>query len=137
MIQIFSANLTHYHTSHNRVVGHTLRAIRENRGIQDQDLARNLGVSISNLNKIEGGNRVLTLNEFFRWCDLLNVDYGGVMDMIREIEQGLIQRGVTMRGPRSVIKSSPFPYDTMRSIVSNMPLMIGRYSQVDPGFITI
>lgn len=137
MIQRFGTNLSHFHTSHNRIVGHTLRAIRENKGIQDQEFARYLGVSTGNLNKIEGGNRVLSINEFMKWCDVMKLDYGSVLDMVREIEQALMNAGVNLRGANRLIKTSPFPYDTLRNIVSNIPLMYGKYSSVDPGFITI
>ena len=72
------------------MIGRTVRRLRQDRGLTQQNLAERLGISASYLNLIEHDQRSVTASLLFKLADLLRVDLADLSGSAeRQMETGL------------------------------------------------
>lgn len=72
-------------THFNKRLGNTIRAIRQMRGLTQEQLAERVGLDKSYLGRLENGRRTTTLETIKRIADALNVNYA-VLLLFTEID---------------------------------------------------
>lgn len=68
-------------------VGQLLLAVREQAGLPQVDVSAAVGVSQSQLSKMERGKRAITIDELDRWCAKLAIDLCRLLDEAHSMTQ--------------------------------------------------
>lgn len=98
-----SNNLPLNETTYPAIVGRILAAHREERQIEQSDIANQIGVSQSTWSRIERGETALTVEALARAAKVLGVSSSSVLDDADRAKEGLAQMDVKvlMDRPRS------------------------------------
>lgn len=62
-----------------KAIGQALRMAREDRGLDQSDVAQEMGVSQSTWSRKETGTDTVTMEQVFRFCELVGADPGKLM----------------------------------------------------------
>ncbi len=61
-----------------------LTKIRNDRGMTQQELGDRLGLTKSSICRYEAGEREIKMSDFFKICDIYNVDAYALLDEVRK-----------------------------------------------------
>ena len=84
------------HTSDNRVLLRLLKQRRQDRGLSQAGLARELGRNQTLVSKVENGDRRLDLVELRAWLSAMHVDF---LAFMRELDETIGASRVFKAGP--------------------------------------
>lgn len=74
-------------TQDQQTLGRALRALRKQRGIELEDLARRLGVHRTYVSQVENGRRGVRWHTVLRFLDALDTDLHRLADAITDAER--------------------------------------------------
>ncbi len=95
-------------TTYQTVLGRLIAQKRKEKGIDQEEMARRVGVSRSTWSRIESGSSALNMDQLARAASALGIPLGELMLEVDDVVRELRRRNVEVHDSREQARSAPF-----------------------------
>ncbi len=95
-------------TTYQTVLGRLIAQKRKEQGVDQEELARRVGVSRSTWSRIEAGSSALNMDQLARAASALGISLGELMLEVDDVVRELRKQNVEVHDSRDQARSAPF-----------------------------
>lgn len=95
-------------TTYQTVLGRLIAQKRKEKGIDQEELARRVGVSRSTWSRIEAGSSAFSMDQLAKAASALDISLGELMLEVDDVVRELRRQDVEVHDSRDQAKSAPF-----------------------------